>query len=183
MVEDRIGYRYAKSLFDLAVEKGEVKKAGTDMELLRDTIAGSRDLATFLKSPLIDSTRKQKIIDRIFQGKFQSVLTEKLLNMVIRKGREMYLPQLAEAFLRLYDKQQNIQRGVLSSAVVLSDTQVAEIKSAMEKEIGSKLELVQAINPDLIGGFVLKIDDILFDGSVSGSLRRLKQQFVPQYHA
>lgn len=183
MVEDRIGYRYAKSLFDLTVEQGDVENAGKDMALLRDTISENRDLSVFLKSPLISSSRKEKIIDRIFKGQFQTASAEKLVSMIVRKGREMYLPQVAEAFLRLYDQQQNIKRGQLTSAVALTDKEVAEITATMEKQTGSHLVLTREVDPSIIGGFMLKIDDNLFDGSVSGAIRRLKQQFAPGQHA
>ena len=183
MVEDRIGYRYAKSLFDLSVERNNVENTRKDMEFIRQTIADNRDLAVFLKSPLISSVRKQKIIDRIFEGELQTESAQKLVSIIVRKGREMYLPQVADAFLKLYDLQQNIQRGSLASAVPLTDAQIAQIKAVVEKQTGSQFELTQELNPALIGGFVLKIGDNLFDGSVSGSIRRLKQHLIPKHHS
>lgn len=178
MVEDRIGYRYAKALFDRATEIGDIEASRKDMEFIRATIAENRDLALFFKSPLVSSGRKQKIVDKIFAGQFEGKSTEKLVEMIVRKRREMYLPQVADAFLMLYDKQQKIQRGVLTSAVPLSKEQVLQIKSQMEKQTGNRFELVEAVNSDLIGGFTLEIGDTLFDGSVSGTVRRLKQQLI-----
>ncbi len=178
MVEDRIGYRYAKALFDRATEIDDVEASRQDMVFIRETIAQNRDLALFFKSPLVSSGRKQKIVDKIFAGQFEGKSTEKLVEMIVRKRREMYLTQVADAFLALYDKQQKIQRGVLTSAMPLSREQVLKIKEEMEKQTGERLELVEAINPDLIGGFMLEIGDTQFDGSVSGTIRRLKQHLI-----
>lgn len=178
MVEDRIGYRYAKSLFDLSTEIGDVEPSRKDMEFIRQIIAESHDLALFFKSPLVSSGRKQKIVDKIFKGQFEGKSTEKLLEIIVRKRREMYLTQVADSFLMLYDKQQKIKRGVLTSAIPLTPEHVLRIKEEMEKQTGDRFELVEAINPDLIGGFMLEFGDTLFDGSVSGTVRRLKQHLV-----
>lgn len=176
MVEDRIGYRYAKSIFGLAAEQKILAQTVKDMRLINKVSTNSPDFVNMLKSPLIHADAKQKIIDRIFGNKIESRVTNPLLKLIISKRREQFLPHIAKAFMDLYDKAKGIERGVLTSAVELSSEEAEAIREVVAKELGKKFEMETAVDPDLIGGFSLKIGDRLFDGSVSGSLRRLKQE-------
>jgi len=176
MVEDRIGYRYAKSAFALAEEKGMLEDVHSDMGLFMEVWEENRDFQALLDSPIVKTDKKQKIIDAIFGKHFQSDLMKLLVEMVVRKGREMYLPQVAGSFLKIYDEVKGIGRGVITSAIPLSDEQVKDIQSNLEKATGKTYELTEEVNPELIGGFTLKVDDNLFDGSVASSLRRARQR-------
>lgn len=175
MVEDRIGKRYAKSAFSLAKEQGTLDPLKADMEILRDLVRDSKEFADFLVSPVIRPAKKQAVLDEIFAGKFQTELMPLLMQMVVRKGREMYLPQVAESFLAMYDEENGILRGLVTSATGLPDTILAEIQQKMEQETGKSFVMTKQVDPDLIGGFTLKVGNSLFDGSVRSSLRRLRQ--------
>ncbi len=176
MVEDRIGYRYAKSAFALAEEKGMLEELHNDMGLFAEVWEQNQDFKNLLDSPIVKTDKKQKIIDAIFGKHFQSELMKLLVEMIVRKGREMYLPQVATSFLKIYDEAKGIGRGAIISAIPLGDDQVKIIQANLEKATGKTYELTEEVDPKLIGGFMLKVDDNLFDGSVSSSLRRARQQ-------
>jgi F-type H+-transporting ATPase subunit delta len=177
MIDDRIGYRYAKSLFDLAKEKNLLEEVKVDMELIHLTSVQSRDFRSMLNSPLISPKKKRTILQAIFKDKFDTDFTKLLVEIMVRKGRERYIDNAAKAFLQLYDLEKHIQRGKLISAMPLTDAQIAEIRKEVEKETGDDFEMDVEIDPALIGGFVLKIGDQLFDGSIASSLRKLEQEF------
>ncbi|MDX1906946.1 MAG: ATP synthase F1 subunit delta [Bacteroidia bacterium] len=175
MVEDRIGYRYAKSLFDLAETQGSLEAVRQDMEMISTTGKQNADFRAFLSSPLINAFKKATVLEALFGGQYASTLTRDLVQMLARKSRERYLTQVAAAFLFLYDEKNQIHRGVLTSAVPLTQETADAIISVMGKTTGGRVEVEQRVDPSLIGGFVLKIGDQLFDGSVAASLRRMKQ--------
>ena len=178
MVEDRIGHRYAKSAFDLAEEKNIVDDARSDMALILDIYNQNKDFADFLKSPLISSLKKEAVTNALFEGKLKTDLVDLLVKLVVRKGREMYLPNVAEAFLSIYDEEKGILRGVFTSATPLPDGVAKEVKSLMEQKTGKTFEMEQGVDPELIGGFTLKIGDTLFDGSIATSIRKMKREFI-----
>ncbi len=177
MIEERIGHRYAKSVYDLANEKGVTKTVYEDMEVMFDTCKGSKDLRNFLSSPIIASDKKHKVLDAVFNGKFSSELLPLLMNIIIRKGREMYLFEIAQAFIEIYDKKNAIERGEIVSAEAMDAQTIAEIKRLIEAKTGKSFKFEERVDESLIGGFVLRVGDKLFDGSVSASLRRLKHEF------
>lgn len=178
MVEDRIGYRYAKSAFSLAQEQKDLDNAHSDMKMISDLCRENSEFVGMLQSPIINGAKKQEVLNLIFNGKFETKLVPLLIEMIVRKGRESFLPNVAHSFMEMYDEAKGIMRGVLTSAVELPTATVAEIKANLEKSSGKSFEFTTEINPDLIGGFTLKVGDTLFDGSIGASLRRLKQELT-----
>lgn len=177
MIEIRLGDRYAKSIIELAKEKGQLEEVRNDFQYIHDLCTKSRDFLNMLESPLINSGKKQKILDKILGGKL-SVITTNLIQIIVRKRREGYLDDIAIRFLHQYDKEKNITRGVITSATPLSEAQKNQIKSIVEKDLNTTFKMEEKIDPELIGGFVLRVGDHLFDGSVAYNLRQLKQEFA-----
>lgn len=177
MIELRLGTRYAKSVLGLAKERGELGDVHDDFILIAQVCDQNKDFVNMLKSPLIFSDKKQEIIDLIFGKHFKSELTKNFLQIIIRKKREPYLRDIAIVFLDLYDQEKNITRGTLTSASALTDDQRKLILDQVEKDLGTTFNLEEEIDPELIGGFVLRVGDRLFDGSIAASVRQLKQEF------
>ncbi|MEL6592928.1 MAG: ATP synthase F1 subunit delta [Bacteroidota bacterium] len=178
MVEDRIGYRYAKSVYGLAEERKELDAVRNDMQLITETVAQSRDLYNLLQSPLVAASKKQAVIKGVFGEAVKTEMVQHLLEIVVRKGREQFIPNIARAFLELYDQDHKILRGTLTSAYEMDAKQIEEIKSIMQQKSGQTLEIETEVDEDLIGGFTLKVGDRLFDGSIAGSIRRARREFI-----
>ncbi|MCB9231102.1 MAG: ATP synthase F1 subunit delta [Bacteroidia bacterium] len=177
MIELRLGNRYAKSILELAKEKGELKDVYQDFLLIEQVCAQNSDFVAMLKSPLIFSDKKQNIINLVFGPHFKSKITRMFVEIIVSKKREPYLRDIAQVFLDLHDKEKNITRGVLTSASPLTPAQKAQVLAQVEKDLGTTFELEEKVDPELIGGFVLRVGDLLYDGSISSSIRKLKQEF------
>ena len=93
-----VAYRYARSLMQLAIEQNQLVAVQEDMRLVANTCAGSRDLVLLLKSPVVKGDKKDKILDRVFAGKI-GTMTSAFMGILVRKGREAMLPEIAEAFI------------------------------------------------------------------------------------
>jgi F-type H+-transporting ATPase subunit delta len=177
MVEGRIGYKYAKPLFEQAEEDGTLEQLRQDMETIRDTCEQSRELGSFLKSPVVNAAKKKAVLEAIFGKSMKSEKTVSYLDFIVEHGREDFLPDIASTFLKLYDDSRGIVRGTLTSATPLDDATIAGIKRKVEQEMGGTFYLETKTDPAMLGGFTLEIGDRYFDGSVTTALRRLKQEF------
>lgn len=177
MLEIRLGTRYAKSILGLAKERNELEAVVKDFQLINDICVQNPDFVGMLRSPLINPAKKEKIIKAVLSSGKLTELTTKFIEIVIRKRREMYLYDIADRFLHLYDVEKNVTRGILVSAVPLTDDQKASIVQAAEKAMKTTFIVKEEIDADLIGGFVLKVGDKIYDGSLSAGLRKLKQEF------
>lgn len=177
MIEIRLGDRYAKSIYDLAMERKEVEKVRQDFQLIDKVCEQNPDFRNLLSSPIVNTGKKQTIISLIFKDKL-SVLTENLVQIIVRKKRERYLPDIAQRYLDLYDRRNNITRGTIISATKLEAAQKQAIVDLVKQELKTDFQVVEKVDPELIGGFKLFVGDRLFDGSIASRLRDLQQQFL-----
>ena len=128
MQNPRIASRYAKSLIDLSIEKGELEKVYADMQLLQRICKSNHDFVVMLRSPVIKPDVKEKIVDAILTGKL-SEITAAFTRLLVKKGREGNLPEISEACIHLYKEYKNIYTIKLSTATVLSEELKNEINA------------------------------------------------------
>lgn len=172
-----VAYRYARSLMELAQEKGVLAGVAEDMRLVADTCTANRDLIMLLSSPVVKADKKVKVLEMIFANK-TGALTTTFIGILVRKGRERLLPDVAAAFSLLYKISKNIVVAQVTSAVALNDQTRANVRALAEKQHpGKTIELVEVVNADLIGGLSIRIGDELYDGSVSRHLADLRREF------
>jgi F-type H+-transporting ATPase subunit delta len=176
MIEIKLGDRYANSILVLAQERGQVERVREDFQIIQRVCQSNPDFVNMLESPLIKSDKKQHILNLIFKDQFCDI-TNTLVEIIVRKKREAHLDDIANRYLFQYDKLHNITRGELRSAHPMTETQVAAVKKLVERELSTQFEIVQIIDPSLIGGFVLNIGDKQFDASISARLQALKFEF------
>ncbi|MBN9379608.1 MAG: ATP synthase F1 subunit delta [Chitinophagaceae bacterium] len=177
MPNPRLAARYAKSLIDLALEKDQLEAVHNDMLFLQQAIRGSRELANLLKSPIINSDKKDKILDAITAGKI-STITSTFNKLLLSKGREAYLPEIVTAFIDQYKVLKDIHTVKLTTAVPVTEDVKKMIMDKISADKNLKnIELVTAVDESLIGGFVLEIGDELVDGSIAFDLKNIKKQF------
>lgn len=177
MQNPRIASRYAKSLIDLSIEKGELEKVYADMQLLQRICKSNPDFVVMLRSPVIKPDVKEKIVDAILTGKL-SEITAAFTRLLVKKGREGNLPEISEACINLYKEYKNIHTIKLSTATVLSEDLKNEIINQIRKTSQMEnIEIETTVNEDLIGGFVLQVGDNLVDASIAYDLREITKQF------
>jgi len=172
----RIANRYAKSLLDLASEQNVLDQVLNDVTLFLETCDKSRELSLLFRSPIIKPDKKEKIIDQIFAQHFHktSLLFFKLL---IQKRREMMAKSIANHFLHLYKIKQGIKSATITSAEHLDENLKLLIKEKIKNLSPGDIHLEEEIDPSLIGGFVVRIDDTEINASVLNKLNKLKQEF------
>ena len=177
MPNPRLAARYAKSLIDLAIEKGQLEQVFADMQWLHAVNKSNKDFVNLLRSPIIKADTKKKILEAVTAGKLGQLVSA-FNNLLITKGRESNLPEIVSAFIAQYKKHKNIQVIKLTTATPISDTLKNAIVDQVKKTAGfQQIELEEKVNPDLIGGFVLQVGDQLVDASISYDLRTIAKQF------
>lgn len=173
----RVASRYAKSLLDLAKEQNKLDKVLEDIQSFKKAIA-NRDLYLLVKSPIVNTTKKETIFKELFHGKYDE-LTMAFFDIILRKGRESYLPAIVSEYEKQYKALKGITEVSITTATELSD---AELQKIREKLLASEitaqeLEFTTKVDPDIIGGFVIKIEDNLYDASVARKLNDLRKEF------
>ncbi|MEP4535060.1 MAG: ATP synthase F1 subunit delta [Cyclobacteriaceae bacterium] len=176
MSASKIAVRYAKPLLELAEEKKVLDKVYSDILNFSTICKENRDFILMLKSPLISHIRKAEILSKIFAGKVDP-LTANFLDIIAKKNRENILPEIAEAFLTLYNEKQGFQEATVTTTITLDGATKKAFEKLVSDITGKKPLLTEKINSELIGGYVLKLGDRQIDDSISGKLKDLKLRF------
>src|SRR5687767_13692314 len=173
----RIASRYAKSLIDLAIEQGKLDKILEDVTIFVNATK-NRDLLLLLKSPLVKPDKKEKIMSALFQDKIDP-LTQAFMQIIIRKGREAQLAEIAQEFINQYRQIKGISIVNVVSAEPLSNETLELIRKKLTESnlTHGNIEFTTAVDKDLIGGFVISFEDKLYDASVKNQLNELRKAF------
>jgi len=177
MTNPRLATRYAKSLIDLSIEKSQLEKVFADMQWLQAVCKSNRDFVNVLRSPVIKSDTKKKIVDAVTKGNVGEI-TAAFTRLLIQKGRESNLPEIISSFIEQYKQHKQIHTVKLTTASPVSE----ELKNAIMDHIRNtteiqNIELETVVNKDIIGGFVLQTGDKLVDASIAYDLKTIARQF------
>jgi F-type H+-transporting ATPase subunit delta len=178
MSAGRIASRYAKSLIELAEEQQRLERVLEDVEAFQGLINDSKDFKNFIKSPIIQVSKKKAILSKLFDQKFDD-LTVKFLQLLTQKKRESMLPEIADEFVQQYRHKKGISTAVVTVAGELGADTSALIKAKLEQSgvAFDQVELVVEQDPTIIGGFILEIGGKIYDASVASQLNQLKKSF------
>ncbi|MCH2197267.1 MAG: ATP synthase F1 subunit delta [Flavobacteriales bacterium] len=177
MRNPKVAHRYAKSLLDLATERNEVDAVEKDMRLISSTIQESRDLELLLLSPVVKGDKKENILKTLF-GSHITEMTTGFIGIMTAKGREAVLAEVATHFLELTKKRKGILSAQVITATALTEEARAKINAIVSKlNSGGAVEIEESVDPAIVGGFVLKVEDKMIDASVLSQFRKLHREF------
>lgn len=177
MNNPRLATRYAKSIVDLAIERKELDTVHADMKWIVTICKSNPDFVAILRSPIINTGTKGKIIESITNGRVGEI-TSGFIRLLVSKSRETNLPEIAAAFIDQYNVINNIYKVKITTAVAMSEGLKDEILELVRETTPSHtLELETKVNDELIGGFLLETDGRSFDASILHDLKDVKKQF------
>jgi len=177
MFDHRASVRYAKPLIDLSISKGVVEDVHKDVNLFLDTCKSNYDFSLMLKNPIIPLNKKVDILRDIFSKIFHD-LTLNIFIKIIYNNRDHILENICKKFLELYNKHKNIQDVTLTSAIRLDKSSLEKIKSKLRELTTKSISINQNINSKIIGGFILKVDDQMYDASYRTKLKNIKKTLL-----
>lgn len=178
MRQPKVAQRYAKALFDLAVERGEVERIKEDLEGIKALDHG--ELRAVWMSPVIQGEKKQKVFSALLEGKV-SPTTTAFFNLLFKKGREIAVNEITDAFMVMYRKHENIQLVEITTATEPSaamNSFILEKLRSRPRFATSKLEVINKVDDSIVGGFVLHVDDLIYDASIRHDLQVIRKQFI-----
>jgi len=174
MNDSKISVRYSRALFELAVEKNILDKVNQDMLFISE-ICKFPETKDLLLSPIIVPSRKSDILHKMFQGNIEKI-TLSLLDLVVKNGRESYIPAIARVFVNETLKYKGITKSMLTTSVQVDQKVKKQITDMISDVFKTKVELEETIDTDIIGGFILRVDDNYIDASIRNKLRKIKKE-------
>jgi F-type H+-transporting ATPase subunit delta len=170
----QVAVRYARSLFEFAIERNELDTVFDDIRLIKKACDESRELRLFLKSPIIPADKKGKILEDLFAGRIGKLPISFLL-LLVRKRREEYIPVIASSFVEQYQDHVHILPVKVKTATPMTGKMHGEMLEVMKKYTDAAVDLSGSVDPELIGGFILSWKDKQYDATVSHEIEKLRR--------
>jgi len=176
MLKSIIAERYAKSLFELAIEMGKLEQVRKDMDLVIDICLNNKDFRHMLLSPVIRPDKKIMVLDAIFTDKIDE-LSKKFYQLLCKQRREKFIEGIARQFVTKYKKHHNIHVIEIKSSTPLSIELRQRVIDIIENRTNGTVELTETIDKNMIGGFIVSDEERRFDASLTTTIKKLKKEF------
>jgi F-type H+-transporting ATPase subunit delta len=177
MSNKKVARRYTLALFELTEELKLTDKIVKDFSDLISSIEKSKELKLFLKTPIINSPKKGKVLDVMLKGKF-SDLTIKFVDILVKKERENLLHDICMDFLDLVNEKRGIVIAHIKTAIDISDKDRKALSEKIAKYSGKNVQADFTVDKSIKGGFIAQIDDKIIDASIIRQLQLLREQFA-----
>ena len=179
MNNPRLAGRYAKSLLDLATEQNQVDAVYADMKWLHSICKSNPDFVAVLRSPVIKPSAKEKILESITKERV-SKLTGAFIQLLVRKARELNLPEIVTTYIDQFNALRNIHKVKITTANTITDEMLNAIMTNVKATAttGQTFEIETHVDNELIGGFVLETSGTLVDASILRDLKDIHKQFL-----
>lgn len=175
MLTNKVAKRYAQGLLDFSKESNQVQAIYGEMKDVVKTMSNSKDLQKFLSTPFIDYKKKLNVVKEVFKD--FSPLSQNFVNLVVKQGRETHLQDIAQEFINKVDAENGVQKISLITATQLSNEVVEKILKSTQLVKNAQYELKVSVNPEILGGYILRVGDYQIDASVKSKLNQLKKDF------
>jgi F-type H+-transporting ATPase subunit delta len=174
MQGSKAALRYAKAVLSLAKDQNLTKEVNDDMTLISNTISDSNELRVFLKSPVIKNSIKKDALQEIFKN--VNGTTSGMFGVLIENNRIDILAMVASKYRELYNQMNNVQVAKVTTAVPLTPALESKIQGKVRELTGNEAKIQNIIDESIIGGFILRVGDIQYNGSVNAQLNSLKRE-------
>ena len=170
---EEIAEVYARSLFDVAKEHDQLDEIHEQLGQFADVLAENRQLQVFFFSPYFSSEEKKDNVPKVIDGGNEYFV--RFLQLLAEKHRLPVLFRIRREFDDLWRKEQHLLEVSVTSAVELDEETVRGIGSKIEEQTGQRVQLTSAVDPDLIGGIVIRVGNKVLDASVRNRLERFRR--------
>ena len=177
MKERVLARRYARALFQIAVERGLLEQIHEEVGSLAEALHRSLDLRAVLRSQEISKQEKKRTFEGLLRGKASKVFTN-FLFLLLEKNRERLFETIVSEFDRLVDQHQKRLRANAITAVPLDSEFVGKLKKLLDSTYQAHVDIENQVDPDILGGIIIRVDGQVFDGSLQSQLRRLRARLA-----
>ena len=171
---EEIARVYSRSLFEAAKDQDKLDEIREQLGTFADAVAESHDLQVFLFSPYLSTQEKKDGLRRAIEGADEAFLN--FLDLVVENHRMPVIFRIRRDFDKLWEEENRLLPVQVTSAVPLDDAIVQEIGSTIGEQTGKQVELSSHVDPDILGGIVVRVGNSILDASIRNRLEQLRKQ-------
>lgn len=175
---NKVAARYARALFDSAVEANEADAVLRDLETVDAVFTQLPNLMSFFENPGVPAEQKQQLV-RDQLGKGSNLWVARILNLLVENNRMPVFPQLVGHYRDMLNQRENVGLAEVVTAVELEGELRERIRKTLQTSMGfTRVELESRVDPGILGGIIIKVQDRIIDGSYVGRLEELRKQLI-----
>ncbi len=178
MIKYKVATKYAKALFSLAKDENLTEKVLTDLSLITEIFKISKDFQIVMVGAIVSKEEKKELIEDISKKYKFNKITENFLKILIDKRKIKFLPFILDKYQKLYRDDIGIMVAEIISAIKLQKSKINEIKKNLEKKLNKKLEINNKIDPEILGGIIVKTEGLTYDSSLKMQLTKIKENIL-----
>ena len=178
MVSGSLARRYAKAVLALGQSQGNLDRVGGDLRAIAKALKDSAELATVLSNPAIRRADRKRVIDAVLDKLIVQPSTKSLIYILLDGERLDTLPAISREVDAMIEARAGRVSAEVTSARPLDPAQLSQITAALEKLSGKKVDVKRREDPELLGGVVAKVGDVVYDGSLRTQLRTLRDELT-----
>ncbi len=175
-MHSRAAIRYAKAVYEIADEENFINEVYSDMNCINELNSASLDFRNLLSNSQIDYSEKKKAILSLIDN--SNFLIEKLIDLLILNKRITIISDIANSFTQLYNRRNNIKEATIITALPIDDEMESKILSIINIDDLKSVSLTNIVDPDIIGGFIIRFDGKEYNASVKQNLNNLKTELT-----
>jgi F-type H+-transporting ATPase subunit delta len=179
MNDGLIATRYATALLDYVNLSNSSDRVYKETMTVVKSYAQFSELKKTLDNPVLPKSEKRKLVIMAAGGDVSQPF-ERFVDLVAENNREVHLHSILLKYIDLYRKQKNIHSGKLITAEAVDSTIEKRLLLTIEKETGGTVELEKIVDPAILGGFLFEVDFVRWDASLSGQLKRIREEYIEQ---
>lgn len=177
MNNEIIAGRYATAIYEIAKEKNEQATFGEQIQMISEILSSDAIIMTVMEHPKVSKDKKKAIVAEIV--KEVSPMVSNLLHMLVDNGRLSIFPALAKAYTDLRNEEEGVMDAIAYTAAPLSEEEIAQLNTVFAPKVGKKaLSITSVVDPAVLGGVKLQIENVIYDGSLREQLQRLERQLI-----
>ena len=175
-MQSRAAIRYAKAIYEIAIEENSINDVLSNMEFIKELSNSSSDFKNLLSNSHINSQAKKEIILSLIVN--SNKLTGKLIDLLINNKRVSIISDIATSFINIYNKNNNIKEATVITASQINNKLESEILSKINISNSESVTLTKVIDPNIIGGFIIRFGGKEYNASVQQKLNNLKKELT-----
>ncbi|MEW6183133.1 MAG: F0F1 ATP synthase subunit delta [Bacillota bacterium] len=175
MLKGAVAERYSRALFEIAQKENLLDKIEQELSDIMDTLDASQDLRRVVFHPQVPTSVKKDIVKEVFGAEVEPY-TLNFINVIMDARREIFLKDVVGEYTRLVNETRNVVEVEITSAVEVQSADKDELVKALGKVTGKDVKVGYQVEPEILGGLVVRIGNRVIDSSVARQLQRLKEQ-------
>ncbi|WP_099159402.1 F0F1 ATP synthase subunit delta [Virgibacillus ndiopensis] len=172
-----VAKRYAEALFQLGNEKATLETIVEELRVVKDVFQDNQKLYTVLEHPRVNNEKKKQFLQEVFQGLSNDIINT--LKILVERHRIESLPSIIDHLIQMVNDANGTADALVYSVRELSDAEKAELESTFAKRFNkTAIKLENVVDPSIIGGVKIRMGNTIYDGSISGKLKRIERNIV-----